>query len=169
MEGDVWNTCNINFQTYFNPLPPHGGRRTNDGRSRSDKRFQSTPSAWRETFAVPMMSAFSLDFNPLPPHGGRQKSGAPLDQLIIFQSTPSAWRETFDFCQKQSVNIISIHSLRMEGDGRGIEFDVIQCISIHSLRMEGDLGHAAVGGDHVHISIHSLRMEGDRHMRSSAF
>ena len=83
--------------------------------------FQSTPSAWRETFytqdctiTIDAISIHSLRmegdvnphcggrnfqyFNPLPPHGGRQKSGAPLDQFIMsFQSTPSAWRETVSF------------------------------------------------------------------------
>ena len=55
-----------------------------------------------------------------------------------FQSTPSVWRET---CKQDVVTemaIISIHSLRMEGDPvllrRFAEFG----ISIHSLRMEGD-------------------------------
>ena len=33
---------------------------------------------------------------------------------------------------------ISIHSLRMEGDGFSIIYSFLPCISIHSLRMEGD-------------------------------
>ena len=57
--------------------------------------------------------------------------------------------------------IISIHSLRVEGDKRG---DVSQCsfgfISIHSLRVEGDSGNAKADYSHG-ISIHSLRVEGD--------
>ena len=81
--------------------------------------------------------------------------------------------------------IISIHSLRMEGDtaypdqtNQGYNFnplpphggrlsyvsDIPSCvtISIHSLRMEGDTssGYAFPG---KYISIHSLRMEGDYH------
>ena len=32
---------------------------------------QSTPSAWRETFAVFTTAIFYAHFNPLPPHGGR--------------------------------------------------------------------------------------------------
>ena len=102
-----------------------------------------------------------------------------------FQSTPSAWRETEeDWSGKALKVIISIHSLRMEGDAsrlRGqpwhdhfnplpphggrlywITFpQLMQTISIHSLRMEGDY----LGGDFATclrvISIHSLRMEGD--------
>ena len=58
-----------------------------------------------------------LHFNPLPPHGGRLIAG------IVF-------------CKS---GIISIHSLRMEGD---LVLDTLSKshwqISIHSLRMEGD-------------------------------
>ena len=56
--------------------------------------FQSTPSAWRETFAVYVSSASIANFNPLPPHGGRQHNNL-IDRMTI---------------------AISIHSLRMEGD-----------------------------------------------------
>ena len=35
-----------------------------------------------------------------------------------FQSTPSAWRETWDKSDTETVQNISIHSLRMEGDVR---------------------------------------------------
>ena len=80
--------------SYFNPLPPHGGRRQpvlhGIGRSRY--------------------------FNPLPPHGGRRMQTVPPWMLSGFQSTPSAWRET---CSPGVVShdlVISIHSLRMEGD-----------------------------------------------------
>ena len=80
-----------------------------------------------------------LYFNPLPPHGGR-----PVNK-----------------CIRTRFYIISIHSLRMEGDvlvniwSRRFE------ISIHSLRMEGDchLMHHIITSEC--ISIHSLRMEGD--------
>ena len=79
-----------------------------------------------------------------------------------FQSTPSVWRETLECLIKFSCSfIISIHSLRMEGDmsitlesfnstyfnplppygGRQVRshfLDSFRRISIHSLRMEGD-------------------------------
>ena len=58
--------------------------------------------------------------------------------------------------------IISIHSLRMEGDFnesvRGVK---VPDISIHSLRMEGDIRRVHKNKEN-YISIHSLRMEGDR-------
>ena len=37
------------FRKYFNPLPPHGGRRRSRRIGIATKSFQSTPSAWRET------------------------------------------------------------------------------------------------------------------------
>ena len=102
--------------------------------------FQSTPSAWRETFdSVSTLHLFS-HFNPLPPHGGRLRTS-----LIGYRG-----------------GVISIHSLRMEGDFCVIEiFHAPEFISIHSLRMEGDVltnWRIMGAGD---ISIHSLRMEGD--------
>ena len=56
-------------------------------------------------------------FNPLPPHGGRPS----VTSLFVLPG------------------VISIHSLRMEGDRRnGVRRRRRQAISIHSLRMEGD-------------------------------
>ena len=79
--------------------------------------FQSTPSAWRETFHVEICEAEDTDFNPLPPHGGRLGKR----------------------CQQRCTMGISIHSLRMEGDTRTFSFSLPRIlISIHSLRMEGD-------------------------------
>ena len=58
--------------------------------------FQSTPSAWRETGFRSNSKKFQEHFNPLPPHGGRLAcSGGSSGRLVI-----------------------SIHSLRMEGDQR---------------------------------------------------
>ena len=73
MEGDsVYGTC-FKLSRYFNPLPPHGGRRGGQTKTvrregisihslrmegdilpavvavPEDSSFQSTPSAWRET------------------------------------------------------------------------------------------------------------------------
>ena len=168
----------------FNPLPPHGGRRVYLDRRKTKWKFQSTPSAWRETrlVIIPFNARFTFQstpsawretaccpaaflhyryFNPLPPHGGRQSPGR---------------------IDSQHDNI-SIHSLRMEGDVRRQFALLLSDISIHSLRMEGDFildwkkSHlrnfnplpphggrqplVSVGLDCNGISIHSLRMEGD--------
>ena len=107
----------------------------------------------------------------------------PPALVFQFQSTPSAWRAT---AEKDGVRVaveISIHALRMEGDGRLFVLVVIPVISIHALRMEGDemlkfgilrvvfqstpsAWRATFLSAHpekplVNISIHALRMEGD--------
>ena len=112
---------------YFNPLPPHGGRRFGFCVFPGNQKFQSTPSAWRETSCWNIMHGLSA----------------------AFQSTPSAWRETTASMNAFCHSIISIHSLRMEGDPKKINDYVIIDISIHSLRMEGDIPQdreAAHGG-----------------------
>ena len=154
---------------HFNPLPPHGGRQfilmgiqmilifqstpsawretfNNCTYSTSTLVFQSTPSAWRETCIQWLFRNGFRYFNPLPPHGGRPKDGE----------------------YRRIYKIISIHSLRMEGDPLQIAdgarperfqstpsawretqqlgFPVVsKAISIHSLRMEGDRRQAAAG------------------------
>ena len=117
MEGD-WNldTGQASID-HFNPLPPHGGRRfaadvmysklsisIHSLRMEGDIAqsfqfcrkivFQSTPSAWRETVALVVV----------------------LPIVCAFQSTPSAWRETLSPAPIIRQFVISIHSLRMEGD-----------------------------------------------------
>ena len=59
------------------------------------KIFQSTPSVGRETALITIIQVMVPDFNPLPPWGGR-----PFQILGAFCS-----------------RVISIHSLRGEGDG----------------------------------------------------
>ena len=103
-------------QSYFNPLPPHGGRPPTTTSSCTRREFQSTPSAWRETFPGSAGTAGRHHFNPLPPHGGRRYFCGQTRLLREFQSTPSAWRETPARSRRMSAWRISIHSLRMEGD-----------------------------------------------------
>ena len=123
-------------------------------------------------------------FNPLPPHGGRLKDDRQFTAVLLFQSTPSAWRETLQPLVRSTLERISIHSLRMEGDlslfskhftnihisihslrmegDAGVVVTLIGfCISIHSLRMEGDVRIPTTTARVLLISIHSLRMEGD--------
>ena len=79
------------------------------------------------------------DFNPLPPCGGRQ-AALYEDHVAL---------------------VISIHSLRVEGDAAMTTLVERQRISIHSLRVEGD-NTASTPALRRTISIHSLRVEGDR-------
>ena len=79
--------------------------------------FQSTPSAWRETVA-----AVPTHWNKLfqsTPSAWRETNGFPYSLITCaFQSTPSAWRETEHLLRRNRQLLISIHSLRMEGDRR---------------------------------------------------
>ena len=146
--------------------------------------FQSTPSAWRETYVSsdafaasyisihslrmegdrphPRWTQFRSHFNPLPPHGGRHWIDGFFDKFAK----------------------ISIHSLRMEGDAYStMLFSTIK--SFQSTPSAWRETHTAEQYDgqenafqstpsawretslfskhftNVHISIHSLRMEGD--------
>ncbi len=78
----------------FNPLPPHGGRRNGMRRNKKHLKFQSTPSAWRETIPVWHTSrGIDISIHSLRMEGD---FAAYCDILNYFD--------------------ISIHSLRMEGD-----------------------------------------------------
>ena len=112
----------------------------------------------------------STYFNPLPPHGGRHRHIRNADTVHII-SIHSLRMEgdnaaAHGFCK----GCISIHSLRMEGDTRlSIICKAASSISIHSLRMEGDGSGSGLGQGSHNISIHSLRMEGDpRHSSGAA-
>ena len=137
-------------------------RETNpDGTVTKVNIFQSTPSVWRETLTT-----------------------ENLNDGATFQSTPSVWRETTSVPSGSTVISISIHSLRVEGDGKGVHLDhnavsdfnpLPPCggrpkdqISLRLTRYFNPLppcggrrfpykGKAHVDG----ISIHFLRVEGD--------
>ncbi len=94
---------------------------------------------------------------------------------MAFQSTPSAWRETKPSLSTWICIVISIHSLRMEGDShRNLPVSIVEyfnplpphggrlvffwamvaatLISIHSLRMEGDVGQRALVWHNSHFN-----------------
>ena len=116
MEGDSNRTVTEQRKGYFNPLPPHGGRQKVTSSANDTKAFQSTPSAWRETYLK------------------RQ-----IESKQLFQSTPSAWRETVLLAMICTISSY-FNPLPPHGGRRVIHFsDRFAChISIHSLRMEGD-------------------------------
>ena len=162
MEGDIPKVLLVSAEIHFNPLPPHGGRLPTHGNFRRTRLFQSTPSAWRETYNCVYRDIITCrfqstpsawreterngcatiplnHFNPLPPHGGRLSSFFQCGAYCRFQSTPSAWRETsltlllLDFALFQSTPSAWRETCYIF---------VCHCnfsISIHSLRMEGDI------------------------------
>ena len=100
--------------------------------------FQSTPSAWRET----ENTRFNLT-------------------RIIFQSTPSAWRETGMAVPATLTSVISIHSLRMEGDLSRLLMDCVMSIFQSTPSAWRETPPICPDLPPSRISIHSLRMEGD--------
>ena len=100
--------------------------------------FQSTPSVWRETPVVGDRKIPEIDFNPLPPCGGRQRRFVNHLDFSLFQSTPSVWRETRDG-KSGSVDALfqSTPSVWRETASREA-YGTKVLISIHSLRVEGD-------------------------------
>ena len=102
--------------------------------------FQSTPSAWRETVALYINDCPRLNFNPLPPHGGRQapvrlliRQGRYFNPLPPHGGRPDADRA--DHYIRADFNPLPPHGGRPPGYDRQ---DAACLISIHSLRMEGD-------------------------------
>ena len=123
--------------------------------------FQSTPSAWRETSGLMKSLSDIGNFNPLPPHGGRPVTGVDHCIHVYFNPLPPHGGRLERIAIKILHALISIHSLRMEGDYlhllTGCRMRIFQStpsawretivyflmhtdsdISIHSLRMEGD-------------------------------
>ena len=71
----------------------------------------------------------------------------------LFQSTPSVWRETSNLSVSVALPPISIHSLRVEGDGSTLfASGTRNTISIHSLRVEGDAGCLPRQRRHSHFN-----------------
>ena len=150
---------------FFSDISIHSLRMEGDSKenivSSPFRKFQSTPSAWRETLLLPFFLFSRSHFNPLPPHGGRPVLTSILRSNPAFQSTPSAWRET-SFSIKLSSDLIFqstpsawretwpphmcrvvlpyFNPLPPHGGRHWIDgfFDKFAKISIHSLRMEGD-------------------------------
>ena len=122
-------------------------------------------------------------FNPLPPCGGRPRYDIIILVTVSFQSTPSVWRETDRYRLCRAWQMISIHSLRVEGDrlckcpihpqkhfnplppcGGRPRYDIIILVTVSfqstpSVWRETKVSYP--GGCQCHISIHSLRVEGD--------
>ena len=60
----------------------------------TSKRFLSTPSGWRATFAMRRAVVGSVYFYPRPPGGGRRFRVCRTFVCVQFLSTPSGWRAT---------------------------------------------------------------------------
>ena len=98
MEGDNPATPAEQRGRYFNPLPPHGGRLRDASHACSVPSFQSTPSAWRETYCN-VHAAKNNVFQSTPSAWRETCTISPYVRIAVFQSTPSAWRETSPVCR----------------------------------------------------------------------
>ena len=129
-------------------------------------------------------------FNPRLPGGRRPATARPQTPTHGFQSTPSGGKATRAASTTRSINSVSIHAFRGEGDysrtvgrpepsrfnprlpgGRRQVSDPpvqrSQYVSIHAFRGEGD----PAPRDHVCyyiVSIHAFRGEGDPHVQTTA-
>ena len=124
---------------HFNPLPPCGGRRDHPATIWRRGVFQSTPSVWRETRMAPAIRHHAL-FQSTPSVWRETNAACAVSPPAAFQSTPSVWRETI---------IVHCHHLPPRHfnplppcGGRPLDSrtdGVLIAISIHSLRVEGDV------------------------------
>ena len=171
VEGDyeTYALWKLHLRISIHALRVEGDEDSENERIRYLK-FLSTPSGWRATcFPAPLGKCTSL-----------------------FLSTPSGWRATTEKKAQHSMLYISIHALRVEGDGK-IKFWMRQrhnfyprppgggrrqrcaghCVSIKAFLStpsgwratleRHDLTHAR------RISIHALRVEGDAQVFTVAF
>ena len=171
------------LRRYFNPLPPHGGRRALYV-SFSITKHISIHSLHTEGDSVRHRKfRRSVHFNPLPPHGGRRLGFTTIYTLSHFNPLPPHGGRRLYLPQRGRLCNISIHSLHTEGDsvpaghiriysnfnplpphgGRPHAFPSLALDLIFqstpSTRRETGLAADTVD-DHV-ISIHSLHTEGD--------
>ena len=124
----------------FYPRPPRGGRPYTARTGCGVIEFLSTPSARRATVHLEPQESPLLDFYPRPPRGGRRSTSKV----------------------NRSVNHISIHALREEGD---VLARVAHCfawlfLSTPSARRATGVARLALVCSDM-ISIHALREEGD--------
>ncbi len=92
-------------RSYFNPLPPCGGRQKSAEKNINSTQFQSTPPMRRETFTASLVDGITIfqstppmrretscsarsrparNFNPLPPCGGRRQELRRGQQAHIY-------------------------------------------------------------------------------------
>ena len=151
----------LDIRHNFYPRPPGGGRLNTSRLNTMSSKFYPRPPGGGRPSHVTSYVPTPFDFYPRPPGGGRHQKHHI----------------------RSMVQRISIHALRVEGDGAnpvplwwscnfyprppggGRHLSVtktqsINQISIHALRVEGDIGSHFRTLRGV-ISIHALRVEGD--------
>ncbi len=106
----------ISFPNFY-PRPPGGGRPLSFRSSTKRIEFLSTPSGWRATTCCLLPMRTSTIFLSTPSGWRATCNGICLRVDLAFLSTPSGWRATREKFQQHIEAMISIHALRVEGDG----------------------------------------------------
>ena len=125
--------------TYFNPLPPCGGRRKSVQLVHDDRVISIHSLRVEGDCDNIFFCGRGKNFNPLPPCGGRREHPPPEHTRgADFNPLPPCGGRPSTLTRSSAEGVISIHSLRVEGDyfRRALILDF--AISIHSLRVEGD-------------------------------
>ena len=142
----TWHTAPRGLPCKFLSTPSARRATRNYVAPRLTELFLSTPSARRATFfdcqqdEVIRISIHALreegdraadtyrrqyhDFYPRPPRGGRPLADEQIAAINEFLSTPSARRATRQQHLHRDDRAISIHALREEGDGCGLDWNV---------------------------------------------
>ena len=185
MEGDFFFVPETKVVKDFNPLPPHGGRRSlRSILERRQKNFNPLPPHGGRLVFFNVFR-WILHFNPLPPHGGRPRKRCfkssssfisihslrmegdptflyPVTTGILFQSTPSAWRETFSQPQLSSTHkpFQSTPSAWRETKVHGVISP--DCLHFNPLPPHGGRRHFAVVHANIAINFNPLPPHGGR-------
>ena len=76
-----------NTPPYFNPRPPHGGRRSTGAENRIPPRISTHVPRTGDDIKSIRIALIQINFNPRPPHGGRRLRLRLLCRLLLFQPT----------------------------------------------------------------------------------
>ena len=117
MEGDKIKRYLVTVRRIFQSTPSAWRETPARVVSNPKTSFQSTPSAWRETRYFYSLRPHQGHFNPLPPHGGRLlQEGVKEMSVNNFNPLPPHGGRLPKSKAFVVLPLISIHSLRMEGD-----------------------------------------------------
>ena len=179
--GDV---CGVHHPSNFNPRSPHGERpvsrlawspeRTisihallteSDAGVSVQRRSQvviSIHALLTESDKRPIANIKTIsNFNPRSPHGERPGVFFAGRTTASFQSTLSSRRATGSgSCHTKSPDLISIHALLTESDGKDFPIALDRHISIHALLTESDALLLLV--NNLHINFNPRSPHGER-------
>ena len=151
---------------HFYPRPPRGGRRICGKTVDSASKFLPTPSARRATAGLPQSPPLKTNFYPRPPRGGRhRRNGHGAYRCRNFYPRPPRGGRLGPVIAVESLDAISTHALREEGDNRRIEHEVDALLFLPTPSARRATAAVSEEVAKMAISTHALREEGDRRRR----